>query len=149
VDTYSDIKNRSVLGVSIVPQTIASATTTNGSSVDCQPADGPISALLMTGDNGDATLALAVKLQEAIEDPANAGTALSSDWSDMAGAAFATLSGATAGDNQDLAITNLRTKRFVRAVAVTTGGGTLSCKIAVGILGRKKMTGSGNGAYFS
>lgn len=132
---------------SVRPAVIASATTTNGTFVDLLDADGQTTVEVYTGDSGDATLTLDVKLQEAIEDTASLGNPLSSDWSDISGSDFTQLAGATAADNVSLAKTvNNRSKRFVRAVVVTAGGGTLSVPIAVVIKARKKLTG-GNGAY--
>jgi hypothetical protein len=157
---FSDLANTGIGGASIVPQTIASATTTNGTAFDFQNSDDAVDAVVLTGNCGDSTLTLDVKLQEAIEDTASLGNPLSSDWSDVAGqlytwsagtatatvAKISQLAGATAADNKFLIVsTRRRTKRFLRAVVTTAGGGTLSVPIAVAVLGRKRISGTGVG----
>jgi hypothetical protein len=142
----TDLQHAGQYGNSVAPQTIASATTVNGTAVDLAKSDGPVTAILNTGDCGDGTLTLSVKLQEAIEDPASKGNPLSSDWSDVVNGAFANYTGATLADILAVALqVKYRTKRFVRAVVVTAGGGTLSVPIQVGILSRLKISGTGDG----
>lgn len=147
----SDIGATYLLASSIRPQTIASATTTNGVAVDLLKCDDVVSALVQTGDCGDSTLTLDVKIQEAKEDPASAGNPLASDWSDMVGqttatAAITQLTGATNADNKVVAVTSRRrTKRFARVVVITGGGGTLSVPICATLLSRLKISGTGVG----
>jgi hypothetical protein len=144
-----DLKNTHSAFVSVAPQTIASATTTNGSSVDLNDCHGSVHVLVATGNCGDSTLTLDIKLQQAIEDSANPGTALSSDWSDCTpNGAFSQLAGATAADNLGLILSHWhRSKRFVRVVVTTAGGGTLSVPISALVLSAKKIVGSGTGTY--
>jgi hypothetical protein len=133
-----DLKNSATLGVSIVPQTVATATATNGTGVDCLGMDGPVNALLTTGNCGDSTLTLNVKLQEC---DTSGGT-----YTDFVTAtAFAELAGATLADNKAVLLTGKRTKRYVRVVATTAGAGTLSAPIAAVILGQSKINGTGAG----
>jgi hypothetical protein len=143
--TLGNLQNVGGGGVSVTPQTVASAATVNGRSIDCRLLDDFIDAVVVTGDCGDATLTLNVKLQEAIQDPAQAdGNPLASDWSDIdsGNAAITALAGATAADFQQLFISSRkRSKRFVRGVVITAGGGTLSVPISVAIVGRLKITG--------
>lgn len=118
--------------------TIASATTTNGDGVDCLDIEGPVSAHILTGDAGDSTLGAVVKLQES---DTSGGT-----YSDISGATATLAAGASGSDKKVVFLTTiLRAKRWVRAVITTTGGGTLSLPIAVSILGRDKITGTGTG----
>jgi hypothetical protein len=143
----TDIAGVGLLGASIAPATVASATTTNGSAVDCIDCDDTVAGFFVTGNCGDATLELDCKLQEAIEDPASLGNPLSSDWSDFdPDAELAQLAGATAADSSCRVVTGRRSKRFVRCVAITAGAGTLSVPIAGFVMGRKKISGTGNGA---
>lgn len=133
-----DLKNVSLLGVSIVPQTIATATTTEGTAVDCQLTDGAVHMVVATGDNGDSTLVLNAKLQESADG--------STSWTDVTGGAMAQVSGTSGADNLAVMVsTRYRTKRYVRVAVITAGAGTLSCKISAVIMGRKKITGSGTG----
>ncbi len=143
----TDIAGVAITGVSILPQTIASATTVSGSAVDLQQGEDTVFGELLTGNCGDSTLTLTAKLQEAIEDTASPGNPLSSDWSDFSpAAAFTGGAGATTLDNAAQMLTGRRSKRFVRVAVTTTGGGTLSAPVAASVLCRKKISGTGNGA---
>lgn len=140
-----DLEQKASGGVSVVPQTIASATTTNGTHVDCRDLDGTVTMHVVTGNCEGATLVLNAKLQEAIEDPAVPGSPLASDWSDVFAGAMPQLSGATAADNKQVFTTSqYRTKRFVRGVVITAGT-TPSVPIAVSVIGQKKISGVGTG----
>lgn len=132
-----DLENNALLGKS-VHATISTATSTNGTGIDCQLTDGPVHAIFITGNAGDADSAFYVKLQES--------DAVSGTYTDISGAVSDTYTGASAGDNLAVAITTpYRSLRWVRAVVVTTTSGTVSLPIAVAIVGRKKLTGSGTG----
>lgn len=137
----TDIAGVGKLGYSLAPQTVATATTTNGASFDCNHCEGRIQAVAITGNCGDSSLVLTFKVQEAVEDPASAGSPLSSDWSDVTGGAFDSIGGASGADNTMRAKAIDRTKRFLRMVATTAGAGTLSAPIAGGFIARKKMAG--------
>lgn len=135
-----DLKNALEGGVSIVPQNYNTAGTKNGTAIDMQDSDGPIHALVMTGDCGDANTNFYVKLQES---DASGGT-----FTDVADSTSATYTGATAMDNLMFAVsTNKRTLRWVRAVVVIATTGTADVDIAVAVQGRKKIIGSGGGSY--
>lgn len=131
---YVDVKNTALAGVSIVPQTIATATTTNGTGVDCRNSDGPITLHAYTGDVS-ATTTFEIKLQESDDNSTN--------WTDISGATTGSVVG-NAGDNQVYLIGTTdsgdkqRTKRYVRVAIVTTG--TVSLPVAAGVLTRKKIT---------
>lgn len=137
-------------GVSIVPVSVATGAT-NGAAVDCLNAVLPINGRLLTGVF-TAPGTLIVKFQEAIEDPASIGSPLSTDWSDISGAVFTTVSttGTAPTGAQTILIKNMGTtsatpyKRFIRAVATVAGGGA-SIIIAVEVFAQKRVTGSGGG----
>ncbi len=135
----TDLKNAIVAGTTIAPQTISSATTTNGLAVDMQLSDGPIHLVVTLGDCGDATSTLAITFQES-------ATTTSGDFGDITGGpTLTTTASATANDNTVFALsTNLRTKRYIRAV-LTTLTGSVSFIVAVAVVGRKKILGSGSG----
>jgi hypothetical protein len=133
-----DLKNVAVGGVSVLPQTIGSATTVNGDAIDMQLSEGPIHLVVVTGDCGDSTLTLDAKLQESVDG--------SNNFTDVTDGAMAQLAGATGGDKKMVVVsTAKRTKRYVRAVVTTAGGGTLSAPVAALVLGRKKISGTGTG----
>lgn len=137
---FTDVKNALEGDVSIVPQNYSTAGTKTGAAVDMQLSDGPVHALVMTGDGGDADTNWYVKLQES---DASAGT-----YTDIDGSTSSTYTGATAGDSLFFATsTNKRTLRYVRAVVVIATTGTADVDIAVAVLGRKKILGSGAGNY--
>lgn len=132
-----DLENAALLGNSI-HATISTDTSTVGTAVDCLLSDGPIHAIISTGNCGDASTSFYVKLTEC----ATSG----GSYTDISGALSATYTGATLGDNLALAVsTPYRSLRYVKAVVVTSGGGTPSVPIAVTILGRKKISGTGTG----
>jgi hypothetical protein len=134
-----DLKNTAFSGGSIFPQTIASNTTVNGTYVDCLLTDDHLSAVITLGDYGDATTTLAVKLQEA-------DTSGGSGVQDISGATASFAASATANDNTVTFITTrLRSKRYVRVVATTAAGASISVPISVTLIGRKKITGTGTG----
>lgn len=119
---------------SVAPQTIASNTTVNGSGVDLQLSDGPCHAFVITGDAGDGTTTIQVKLQES---DTSGGT-----YTDISGATTTLSGSATANDNLAYAIsTNQRLKRWVRAVVITASGVAVSVPIAVAVFARKKIVG--------
>jgi hypothetical protein len=135
---FWDIKNNSVGGCSVVPQTLTA--TINGAAIDMGLADGPVSALQHTGAISGAGATLATKIQEAIEDPASPGNPLASDWSDIAGATFANVIAANAREF----IQFNRSKRFLRAVP-TVSGTTPNIAAAVDIFGHRRTPGGGAG----
>lgn len=94
----------------LAPQDITSATTTNGTAVDCiEMGDDLMAIMQLGGQDGDHTCD--VKFQE----------------SDASGSGFADISGATFtqtdedDDNTIASIGFKRTKRYVRAVVTTAG----------------------------
>lgn len=132
-----DVKNTAFLGVSVLPQTISSATTVNGSAVDAQTSDDILSLVYCTGNVGDGSTVITIKIQES---DASGGT-----YADITGATVTLAASASANDNLCAAIsTRLRSKRYVRGV-VTTAGGTPSVPIAAHFIGRKKITHSNTG----
>lgn len=115
--------------------TIVSDTTTNGTAIDCKDMEGTLHVYVTTGNAGDGSTVIEVQLEQ----------------SDVSGSGFADITGATktyaasATANDDLAefafkVDN-RSKRYVRAVVITSGGGSVSVPIAVSIVGRKKIAG--------
>lgn len=137
-----DPTNALQTSLSLAPQTISSATTTKGTGVDCLATEGPVHLHYTTGATGDTTLTLTVKLQESTED-------VDGSYGDLSPSITTTLAAgsATAADNLAGWLTShARTKRWVRAVAVTSGGGTLSVLIAASIVATKKVIGTGNGS---
>jgi len=135
-----DLENTTLLGASIVPgTTISTDTTTSGSAVDCQTTEGPIHGVFLTGNAGDASTTIQFKLQES---DTSGGS-----YTDIADGVNTALAGsATANDNLVTIISaTKRSKRYVKAVVVTAGGGTPSVPVAACIVGRKKITGSGQG----
>ena len=142
-----DLKNASVSGVSVVPQTVTAATATSGSFVDTQLSDGVVSMIVLYGTLSDQTLTVTPKMQEAKEDPANLGSALTSDATDMVNGAGSATAGSTSGIAGGVVVvaSNQHSKRFVRAVVTTAGTGTLSCPVSVLILSRRKIGGNNPG----
>ena len=135
-----DFENNALLGYSIVPgTTISTDTTTSGTAVDCQTTEGPIHGFFLTGNAGDASTLIQFKLQES---DTSGGS-----YTDIAdGVNTALAASATANDNQVIVISAAkRSKRYVKAVVVTSGGGTPSVPVAAFVMGRKKITGSGQG----
>lgn len=138
----TDLKNVSQTGYSIVPgTTISTDTTTSGTAVDCNLTEGPISGVFLTGNAGDSATLIQFKLQEC----ATSG----GSYTDIADGVNSALAGsATLNDNLVTIITAAkRTLRYVKAVVVTSGGGTPSVPVAAFVLGRKKIVGSGAGNY--
>jgi hypothetical protein len=138
--TYiGDFANQFQGDASIRPQA-AYVSTTNGTGIDMQLSDGPITLLVTIGvtdfSSGDETYTF--KLQE----------------SDTSGGTYTDISGvpsvawtAVGGDVQNttkLVLTKLRSKRWVRAVA-TLGGTTPSCLGTAVIVGMKKILGTSPG----
>lgn len=135
-----DFLNQVLGGISVLPQTIASATTVNGTGVDCLNTEGQVFGLVLTGNVAGADTTVDVKLQESDDN------STFTDMKDAFGnvAKITQLAGATAGDNQFLPINGIRTKRYVRGSATTTGS-SVSAPIAVAVLSRKDITGTGTG----
>lgn len=123
--------------------TISSATTTNGTGIDTSayyPSGGCLLAIA-TGDCGDSTLGVTFKLQESDDDSTYTDVSLNSFISNP------TISGATAGDKVvKLLDCHLWSKRYLRAVITTTGGGTLSLPVSASIWFRKAVSGDKTGA---
>jgi len=135
-----DLEGVSSLGYSIVPgTTISSATTTDGTAVDCQTFEGPIHGFFLTGNAGDASTVITFSLVEC----ATSGGSYSAI---ADGALDALAASATANDNLVMVVSaKKRTMRYVKA-RVVTAGGTPSVPASAFILGRKKISGAGNGA---
>lgn len=108
--------------IGLSPQVIASATTTNGTGVDCLELGYDCMAVLQLGTQ-TGTFTADVKIQE----------------SDASGSGYADISGAsfTQADQDDddavAAITFRRTKRYIRVVDVTAGTVTAH-NVAVSLL---------------
>lgn len=133
-----DLENVAFLAMTVAPQTIATDTTVNGTAVDAGTTDDSLSLVYITGNAGDASTAIAIKIQES---DASGGT-----YTDVADASASLAASATANDNLCGAIsTRRRTKQYVRGVVTTSGGGVPSVPIACHFVGRKKITGTGEG----
>ena len=131
-----DLPSVAVGAVSVAPQTIASATTVNGSAVDMLESDGPIHGVILNGDY-NAAAAVTVKLQEASD--------TNGPWTDIANATLILNADASDNDMKLLFLkTDYRTKRYVRAV-VTVAGTSPSAVVGVAVLGRKRISGVGTG----
>ena len=138
-----DLKNNLAGGVSFKPAAMATASSPQtGSAVDLGVAVGPISALL-SGGTFTSPGTVDVKLQEAIEDPDNLGSALASDWSDITGATFTQVS---ASNPHEWILVKNATKRFVRAY-ITTAGGSASLIAGVWIFAQKRNVGASAAGY--
>lgn len=129
-----DLKNAAVGDASIRPQAALTASA-NGGGVDFLNADGPVTLIATAGatDFASTDETYVLKLQE----------------SDTSGGTYTDISGATvsitAANTTKYVATQLRTKRWVRAV-VTIGGTTPSILLTALVLARKKISGTGNGA---
>lgn len=134
-----DLSTAGLLGYSYLG-TITSNTTTNGTGVDCLNVDGPVYGVVITGDCGDATTTITVNLTESSDN---------TTFTAITGASVARAASATANDNVAFFVKEdgNRSKRYVRAEIVTASGSSISVPIAVAILGRKKVSGSGGGTY--
>jgi hypothetical protein len=135
-----DLKNTTLLGYSIVPgTTISSDTTTSGTAVDCLLVEGPMTAFFLTGNAGDGSTLIQFKVQES-----DTSGGSYTDVTD--GVLTARAASATLNDNLVIPITFAkRTKRYLKCVVVTSGGGTPSVPCAAFVLGRLKISGSGTG----
>ena len=142
-----DIGNNTVGGTTAAAVIAPVALTTvnspvNGSAIDVGDAVRPLNFHLLTGVfTSPGTLD--VKIQEAKEDPANLGSPLSSDWSDITGATFTQVVVST--KSQWIQVKNAQ-KRFIRAVCTIAGGGA-SVLASVDLVAQRKITSpSGGGA---
>ncbi len=135
-----DVQHVGLLGHSIAPgTTISTDTTTDGTAIDMQLSDGPITGFFHLGAAGDGTSVIQFKLIEC--DTSGGSYTVIAD-----GTATALTASATANDNTVTALTaTKRSMRYVKARVVTTGGGTPSFAVSSFVLGRKKITGSGTG----
>jgi len=130
----ADLKNQGMGAASIAPVTAPGSTVT-GDSVDLQLSDGLVNVLLVTGAlSGGTAPTLAVKVQESSDN---------STWTELK--AYDTLSGADLSGQFQFLGKLLRTKQYVRAVAVVTGSPT-ALPLSVIVLAGKKIAGGGNGA---
>jgi hypothetical protein len=132
-------------GQSLAPQQLG-AGATNGAAVDTGAAQPSLSFLLNVGAVAGTNPTLNVKVQEAIEDPANPGNPLASDWSDVAGATFAQQT--TAAGDLWLRVGN-NVKRFVRMVATVGGSATPTFFVSGQVIAQKRITGAGGGSSVS
>lgn len=119
---------------SIVPgTTISSATTTDGSAVDCEDSDGHITGCFLTGDAGDGSTTITMSL---IECATSGGS-----YTAISGATLTLAGSATANDNLVKFIsTAFRSLRYVKC-RIVTAGGTPSVPCAAFVLARKKISG--------
>jgi len=110
--------------VNLLPlQAIASATTTEGTGVDCIDCAADCEAIVTLGAM-TGTHTCDVKMQES--------AALATGYADITGATFTQTS--EASDNKFAAIGFKRTKRYVRAVVVTAGTVTANDIAIVGLV---------------
>ncbi len=117
--------------------TISSATTTTGTAVDAQPYEGPIHLFATTGNVGDGSTVITVKMQTASDSAFTTPV-------DISGTAASKVlaASATANDNLSFMLKGENTLRYVR-VAIITLGGTPSVPIAVAVFAKKKGAGVG------
>jgi hypothetical protein len=101
-----DLPHQAILGGGLTPRTVTATTT--GSAVDLLAGDGKCFAIQQVGTVGGTTPALAGKLQESADN---------NTWTDIAGAAFASVS--TTDNVQAIAFD--RTMRYVRYIGTVTG----------------------------
>lgn len=116
--------------------TISTETDTDSAAIDMLDYDGPVHVIYSTGNVGDGSTVVTVKLVESATSD-GAYTAITGATTTMAASA-------TANDNLAgwFNVPN-RAQRYVKT-RVTTAGGTPSVPIAVMVLGRKKI-GGGSG----
>ncbi len=124
---WNDFKNNVVQGLSVKPQSITS-TTINGEFVDMRNSQEGLFALLQVGA---LTGTLDVTLEEA-DDGSGAGLQAITDFITGSPAAFAQVSAA----DQIEALNFKRSKRFIRAVALVSGGTILTTVSIHGMLRR-------------
>lgn len=135
-----DLANVALADVdSIVPgTTITTDTTTDGNAVDCNDSDDHITGVFLTGNAGDASTVITLRL---VESDTSGGS-----YTAIAGAEIVLAASATANDNLVKFIsTRLRAKRWVKCRVVTSGGGTPSVPVAAFVVTRKRITGTGTG----
>lgn len=120
---------------SIVPgTTISTDTTTDGNAVDCDGADDHITGVFLTGNAGDASTVITLRLVEC----ATSG----GSYTAISGAEIVLTASATANDNLVKFIsTRNRSLRYVKCRVVTSGGGTPSVPVAACVIARKKISG--------
>ncbi len=137
VTFLADLSTAGLIGYSVAPQTISSATTVNGTGVDCLNGDGPVHGIFTTGNCGDGSTVITCFLEESTDN---------STFTAITGASTVLAASTTANDNLAFVVSSSgnRTKRYVRA-NVTTLGGTPSVIISGCILTRKHISGSGTG----
>lgn len=131
-------------GVALVPGAYTSSQ--NGSALDLKDTDDLVNALVVQGTNSGTSQTWASKYQEAIEDPANTGNPLSSDWSDVSGGAHTGLTSATTSGYKEW-IHFRRTKRFLRVVTTIGGSNTPTFNVAHEVVVRKKEINPTAGNY--
>jgi len=124
---WNDFKNSVLQGLSVKPQSITS-TTINGEFVDMKETQEGMFALLQVGA---LTGTLDVTLEEA-DDASGTGLQAITDFITGSAAAFAQVSAA----DQIEALNFKRSKRFVRAVALVSGGTILTTVSLHGMLRR-------------
>jgi len=118
-----DVANQMILGLGLAPQTASSSV--NGPGGDLLAGDGRCFAIQQVGAVGGASPTLDGKLQESTDN---------STWTDVAGATFTQVTGAS----NYQALTFDRTKRYVRYVG-TVAGSSPSFALAVVISEQKKQ----------
>jgi hypothetical protein len=128
-----DLAAQTVGGLSIVPVALTTAASpVNGTAVDLIATQGTCFAMEFAGVYTSPGT-WDCKIQEAIEDPANLGNPLSTDWSDVVTIQSPPVAQGAAAFPQVIAsgvaplgfaiIIFQRTKRFCRAVNTLAGGG--------------------------
>lgn len=133
---FSDVQHTAVLLESIVPQSVTTGTVT-GSGCDMQTSDGPITLVLQYGAIAGSYNPLQVTVQEST-DNSTGWTTVTSPSSDAATSLLVGLA-----NTVELVGNWHRSKRYVRAQLVATGGTT--ALVSASFLARKKITGSGAG----
>lgn len=137
---FSDVASTAYATYSIVPgTTISTDTTTSGTAIDMQTTEGPVTGVFLTGNAGDASTTITFKLMEC-----DTSGGVYTNIADGVGSTLA--ASASANDNLVTLITaTKRTKRYVKCVVVTAGGGTPSVPVAAFAFARKKISGTGTG----
>jgi hypothetical protein len=125
---------------SVLPVAVSVAASQAGAAVDRKGFEEALAVVSVS--DLSATGPLDVKIQEAIEDPASAGNPLSSDWSDITGAAFTQFVNTTNENKTVVGRINLtnRRKRFLRANWTGSGSSPTGSFAILFILGEASET---------
>lgn len=117
--------------------TISSDTDTDGTAIDAQTYEGPVHLVALVGNSGDAQTVVAIKL---IECATSGGS-----YTAVTGASKTLSASATANDNSAHFVrADNYQQRYLKSRVTTSGGGTPSVPIHIGLLAKKKI-GGGSG----